>query len=78
MDDYKGVFTEEYFSPVGQKIKEKGTFLINLVSRETREVFWTGTVEAYSPRNAQSRWRIEHSDVRDKFDHSYALTIKRL
>jgi hypothetical protein len=78
MGDYKGIFAQEDFSPAGQKRIEKGTFLINLVSRKTRKVFWTGTVEAHSPKSAQAQWRIDYADVRGMFDHSYALTIKRI
>jgi hypothetical protein len=78
MEDYKGIFAQENFSPVDQKRNTKKTFSINLVSRKTREVFWTGTVEAYSPKNAQAQWRIEYADIKSMFDHSYALIIKRL
>jgi hypothetical protein len=66
--------TRRFLFQPGKRI-EKGTFLIT-VSRKTRKSFWTGTVEAHSPKSAQAQWRIDYADVRGMFDHSYALTKK--
>jgi hypothetical protein len=72
MEDSEGVFCRRILFPVGQK--GEGTFLINLVSERLEEV--SGPEQLRPLLEMLSQGGIEHSDVRDKFDHSYALTIK--
>tara|TARA_R110000868_G_scaffold12456_7_gene59533 strand:+ start:7950 stop:8183 length:234 start_codon:yes stop_codon:yes gene_type:complete len=70
-DDYKGIFSQEYF----ETPKSKKTYTVKLTHRVTKEVAWSGTVEAYSSKNAQSQWRKEYSHIRSEYDHSYCLLI---
>ena len=74
MDDYKGIFAQEFAESVSaKKPRSKQTYLISIINRETEEVFWTGTVQASSHKNAQTQFRKEYSEVRSKYDQSYCL-----
>jgi len=75
MSDYKGIFAQEFFD---ESNFEEQTYLIKVVDRVTREVFWTGTVEATSKRGAQSQWRKEYSHIREQYDHSCGLSITQI
>ncbi len=80
--DYKGIFSEEFFrdekpdfarfSPM-----KKRDFCVKVVKRSNLEVFWTGTVVATSPKNAQTEFSKQYPSVRSQYDHSYALLISR-
>lgn len=72
--DYKGIFDQEYFNETHSASKKR-IYLVRVVHRETKEVVWTGTVEATSCKNAQKQWRKEYSAVRNQYDHSYCLVI---
>lgn len=81
MDDYKGIFAQEYLEEIGRPSRSshsKGTYSIKVVHRGTMQVVWEGTVEATSKKGAQAQWRKEYSDVRSRYDHSYGLAIKRI
>jgi len=75
MDDYKGIFAQEFFG-TPKTSRRKRTFSVDVVDRETKEVFWSGLVEATSGKNAQAQWRKEYSDIRKQYDHSCGLSIK--
>jgi hypothetical protein len=60
-------------------IPKLGIYQVNVVKRSnTKEIVWSGEVEATSGKNAQEKWRKEYADVRSKYNHSYALLIKRV
>lgn len=78
MSDYKGIFSADDLG-LGSDTPNFGVYQINVVKRSnTKEVVWFGEVEASSPKKAQQKWRTEYADVRSKYDHSYALIIKRV
>jgi len=78
MSDYKGIFAADDLG-FGSDTPNFGIYQVNVVKRSnTKEVVWSGEVEATSAKKAQQKWRIEHADVRAKYDHSYALMIKRV
>ena len=85
MEDYKGIFAQEYSEDGVQYrrhkdtySRSKGTFSIKVIHRHTMEVVWEGTVQATSCKNAQTQWRKEYSHIRSKYDHSFGLSIKRV
>jgi hypothetical protein len=78
MSDYKGIFAAGEFG-LNSNTPDFGIFQVNVVKRSnTKEVVWSGEVEATSSKKAQYKWRNEYPEVRAKYDHSYALMIKRI
>lgn len=78
MEDYKGIFAADDLG-LGGVIPDFGIYQVNIVKRvNTKEIVWSGEVEASSAKKAQQKWRKEYPDVRVRFDHSYALMIKRV
>jgi hypothetical protein len=78
MSDYKGIFAADDFG-LGSDTPNFGIYQVNVVKRsDTNEVVWSGEVEATSTKKAQQKWRKEYADVRARYDHSFALTIKRI
>lgn len=78
--DYKGIFSQEFFEDEDPDFPrfspmKKREFCVKVVKRSTLEVFWTGTVRATSPKNAQTEFRKQYPSVRSQYDHSYALLI---
>ena len=78
MSNYKGIFSADDFG-LGNDTPNFGIYQVNVVKRSnTKEVVWTGQVEAASSKKAQQKWRNEYADIRAKYDNSYALLIKRI
>jgi len=78
VNDYKGIFSSDGFG-LSSDTPNFGVYQVNVVKRtNTKEVFWSGEVEATSAKKAQQKWRNEYPDVRARYDHSYALIIKRV
>ncbi len=78
MSDYKGIFSSDDFG-LGSNTPNFGIYQVNVVKRSNiKEIVWSGEVEATSNKEAQQKWRNEYPDVRARFDHSYALMIKRI
>jgi len=76
MSDYKGIFAQEDFVEPNDSCKK--TFLVRLMHRKTKNISWTGTVEALTSKDAQAQWRKEYADIRPQYDHSYCLVISHL
>jgi hypothetical protein len=77
MKDYKGIFAAEDFG--AGRTSTYGIYQVDVVKRSnTGDVVWSGQVEARSHKGAQQKWRREFADVRSRYDHSYALLIKRI
>ncbi len=78
MSDYKGIFAADDFELSSHTFNLK-IYQVNIVKRSnTKEIFWSGEVEATSKKQAQQKWREEYADVRARYDHSYALMIKQI
>lgn len=77
MSDYKGIFAQEDW---GESLRQrkKVNYLVNVIHSETKEVAWSGVVEAFSSKNAQTQWRKEYPNIRSQYDHSYCLAISRI
>lgn len=81
MSDYKGIFTQEYFTEDDKPMRRISLDLdyqVKVMHRKTNEVVWAGIVKASSGKDAQKQWRKEYPQVRIKYDHSYCLIISRI
>jgi len=77
MSDYKGIFAQEdWGEPL--RSRKKANYLVKVIHSETKEVFWSGTVQAFSSKNAQTQWRKEYPHIRSQYDHPYCLAISRV
>lgn len=78
--DYKGIFAADPEEGMGRNTPNFGIYQVSVVKRDDPDgkIFWSGEVEATSAKKAQGKWRIQYAHVRSKFDHSYALIIKRV
>ena len=77
MSDYKGIFAADDLG-LGSNTPNFGVYNVDVVNRSDMKIVWSGQVEATSSKKAQQKWRKEYADVRSKYDHSYALIIKRI
>ena len=78
MSDYKGIFAQEDLG-LSNGTPNSGIYKVDVVKRNnTKEVVWSGEVEATSAKKAQQKWRNKYPEVRSRYDHSYALLIKRV
>jgi hypothetical protein len=76
MSDYKGIFAADDMG-LGNDTYNLGIYKVSVVKRSnTKEVVWSGEVEATSAKKAQQEWRKRYAHIRVMYDHSYALVIK--
>ena len=56
MSDYKGIFAADNLE-LGKDIPNFGIYQVNVVKKSnTKQVVWSGQVEATSAKKAQEKW----------------------
>ena len=87
-DDLRDNFDQEYpdMEPViwvpleNAKVhnvsRREAEYEVSIIHRTTGMVVWTGSVNAYSKKDAQRQFRIDHAKVRAQYTHEYGLGIK--